>query len=69
MDFLTNHGMAMRTSKYVSVDAVVYQLLTSPHLREMILHAQAVFGKPNATDDLQALIESLGARKMQERQA
>jgi len=69
MDFLTNHGMAMRTSKYVSVDAVVYQLLTSPHLREMILHAQVVFGKPNATDDLQALIESLGARKMQERQA
>ena len=63
MDFLTNHGMAMRTSKYVTVDAVVWQLLSHPERRELMLKAQAIFGKPNATDDLQALIESFENRE------
>lgn len=58
MDFLTNHGMAMRISKYVPVDAIVWQLLSSTERRDLMLQAQETFGKPNATDDLQVLIES-----------
>lgn len=62
MDFLTNHGMAMRTGKYQPVDQVVWQLLNSRERLEMMKQAQQVFGKPNATDDLQKLIEELGPK-------
>ena len=58
MDFLTNHGMAMRTGKYLPVDTVVWQLLNNPRRLELMRSAQEMFGKPRATDDLQALIES-----------
>jgi processive 1,2-diacylglycerol beta-glucosyltransferase len=58
MDFLTNHGMAMRTGKHLPVDVVVWQLLTSEARLQLMRAAQEAFGKPNATDDLQELIES-----------
>ena len=58
MDFLTNHGMAMRTGKYLPVDTVVWQLLNNPRRLELMRSAQEMFGKPRATDDLQTLIES-----------
>lgn len=58
MDFLTNHGMAMRTGKYLPVDSVVWQLLSNPKRMELMRLAQEAFGKPKATDDLQELIES-----------
>lgn len=62
MDFLTNHGMAMRTGKYLPVDHVVWQLLSSPTRLALMRSAQEAFGKPNATDDLQKLIETLGPK-------
>ncbi len=62
MDFLTNHGMAMRTGKYLPVDQVVWQLLSSPRRLQLMRSAQEAFGKPNATDDLQKLIEELGPK-------
>ena len=58
MDFLTNHGMAMRTNKHLPVNVVVWQLLTNERRLELMRECQIAFGKPNATDDLQALIES-----------
>lgn len=58
MDFLTNHGMAMRTGKHLPVDVVVWQLLTNEARRDLMRKCQEAFGKPNATDDLQKLIES-----------
>lgn len=58
MDFLTNHGMAMRVNKHLAVDVVVWQLLNSKARLELMQQAQQAFGKPNATDDLQKLIES-----------
>ncbi len=62
MDFLTNHGMAMRTGKYLPVDSVVWQLLTNAKRRELMIAAQEAFGKPNATAELQGLIEEMGAK-------
>ena len=58
MDFLTNHGMAMRTNKHLPVDVAVWQLLSSEKRLHLMRSAQEAFGKPNATDDLQELIES-----------
>ena len=50
--------MAMRTNKHLPVDVVVWQLLTNERRLELMRECQIAFGKPNATDDLQALIES-----------
>ena len=58
MDFLTNHGMAMRTNKHLPVDVAVWQLHSSEKRLHLMRSAQEAFGKPNATDDLQELIES-----------
>ena len=53
MDFLTNHGMAMRTNKHLPVDVAVWQLLSSEKRLHLMRSAQEAFGKPNATDYLQ----------------
>ena len=48
----------MRTNKHLPVDVAVWQLLSSEKRLHLMRSAQEAFGKPNATDDLQELIES-----------
>lgn len=59
LDFLTNHGMAMRASATQPLREVVWQLLHNPARRELMRTAQQTFGKPNATADVCTLIEAL----------
>lgn len=62
MDFLTNHGMAMRVTDHCTVDIVVEQLLGSPERRGMMIKAQETFGNAHATADLCQLIEQIAQR-------
>ena len=62
MDFLTNHGMAMRVTDHCTVDIVVEQLLGSPERRGMMIQAQETFGNAHATADLCQLIEQIAQR-------
>lgn len=52
MDFLTNHGMAMRANATLPVGEVVGQLMLSQARRRLMSQAQEAFGKPNATLDV-----------------
>lgn len=59
MDFLCNHGMAMRTGKMLPVEDVVGQLMFSAKRRELMSLSQEAFGKPNATQGVGELLEKL----------
>ncbi|MDR3085396.1 MAG: galactosyldiacylglycerol synthase [Christensenellaceae bacterium] len=59
LDFLTNHGMAMRATKTQPLEEIVAQLMLSPTRRELMRQAQQAFGHPNATHDVCKLLESL----------
>ena len=61
MDFLTNHGKAMRANKTLSVGEVTGQLMMSQVRRELMSKAQEAFGKPNATMDVCAIVEEVAA--------
>ncbi|MDR2514078.1 MAG: galactosyldiacylglycerol synthase [Christensenellaceae bacterium] len=61
LDFLTNHGMAMRATKTQPLDEIVAQLMLSPTRRELMRQAQQAFGRPNATHEVCALLEELAA--------
>lgn len=59
MDFLTNFGMAMRANRTLPVDEAVAQLMMSSVRRRLMSQAQEVFGKPNATADVYAILEEM----------
>ena len=59
MDFLTNHGMAMRANATLPVGEVVGQLMLSQARRRLMSQAQEAFGKPNATLDVCQLLEEM----------
>lgn len=58
LDFLTNHGLAMRANERMSLDYVVWQYLSSPERQRLMKESIAAFGKKNALNDMVKLIES-----------
>ncbi len=59
MDFLTNHGMAMRANATQPVGEVAGQLMMSEERRRLMSQAQALFGKPNAAQDVCSILEEV----------
>ncbi len=58
LDFLTNHGLAMRANERMSLDYVVWQYLSCPERQRLMKESIMTFGKTNALNDIVALIES-----------
>lgn len=59
VEFLVNNGMGIKVSKTYPIDEAIFQLLQNPVRITSLKEMMKTLGKPNATENLTALIKSL----------
>lgn len=61
VEFLSNAGAAIKTSKTFPIDDAIYLLFLNEHRRKLLDQAIAFLGKPNSTKDLAEFVQKLAA--------